>query len=53
MSSNREPEALDRHEAAIERAKTEIIAVLPRPESKAWKLATLVIPIVLTSIFGL
>lgn len=53
MSSNPQPEGRDRYEAAIERAKTEIIAALPRPESKAWKLATLVIPIVLTSLIGL
>jgi hypothetical protein len=53
VSSNPQPEGRDRYEAAIERAKTEIIAALPRPESKAWKLATLVIPIVLTSVLGL
>jgi hypothetical protein len=53
MPTNPQPEGRDRYEAAIERAKTEIIAALPRPESKAWKLATLVIPIVLTSVLGL
>jgi hypothetical protein len=41
------------YEAAVERAKKEILAALPKPDSTFWKLATLVLPIVLTSGLGL
>ena len=40
------------YEAAVDRAKEEILAALPKPESTYWKLAALVLPIVLTSGLG-
>ncbi len=37
----------------IEKAKAEIIAALPRDDSRVWKLTSLILPIVLTSLLGL
>ena len=44
--------AFSEYEAAVDRAKEEILAALPKPESSSWKLATLVLPILLTSGLG-
>jgi hypothetical protein len=37
----------------IEKAKSEIIAALPKEDSRVWKMTSLVLPIVLTSLLGL
>ena len=44
---------LEAFRAIIEAAKTEILAKMPRPEPLGWKLLTLILPIILTSILGI
>jgi|RhiMethySRZTD1v2_1073278.scaffolds.fasta_scaffold1379166_2 hypothetical protein len=44
---------LEAFRAIVEAAKTEILAKMPKPEPLGWKLLTLILPIILTSILGI
>ena len=52
MNTDRQVAELEAFRAIIEAAKTEILAKMPRPEPLGWKLLTLILPIILTSILG-
>ena len=51
--TNRQVAELEAFRAIVEAAKTEILARMPRPEPLGWKLLTLILPIILTSILGI
>lgn len=52
MSPNPTTPSILEYEAFVNTAKEEILAALPKPESTGWKLAALILPIVLTSLLG-
>lgn len=51
--TDRQVAELEAFRAIVEAAKTEILAKMPRPEPLGWKLLTLILPIILTSILGI
>jgi hypothetical protein len=53
MADKAAAETLEAYKGLLESTKREIIRALPKAESHAWKLVLLVLPIILTSIFGL
>ena len=53
MNTDRPVADLEGYRAIVEAAKTEILARMPRPEPLGWKLLTLILPIILTSILGI
>ncbi|HMA29989.1 MAG TPA: hypothetical protein VKS23_09000 [Thermoanaerobaculia bacterium] len=53
MSAIREGERLDAYRALLEETKREILAAVPKQDPRSWRLVSVVLPIVLTSLFSL
>ncbi len=53
MSAAGEDDRLERYRQLLEETKRELLAAVPRQEPRAWRLVSVVLPIVLTSLFSL
>jgi len=52
MNTDAQAAELEAYRAIVEAAKMEILARMPKSEPLGWKLLTLILPIILTSILG-
>lgn len=53
MSAGPPPPSLEEYRALLERMKFELLAALPKQDPRTWRLVSVVLPIVLTSVFSL
>jgi hypothetical protein len=53
MSAMRDDERLAAYRALLEETKREILAAVPKQDPRSWRLVSVVLPIVLTSLFSL
>ena len=53
MSAIRNDAPLEAYRALLEETKREILAAVPKQDPRAWRLVSVVLPIVLTSLFSL
>ena len=53
MSAEPPPPSMEEYRALLERMKFEILAALPKQDPRSWRLVSVVLPIVLTSLFSL
>ena len=53
MSAIRDDERLEAYRALLEETKRELLAAVPKQDPRSWRLVSVVLPIVLTSLFSL
>jgi hypothetical protein len=53
MSASRDDAPLEAYRALLEETKREILAAVPKQDPRSWRLVSVVLPIVLTSLFSL